>query len=314
MGYYRKYSSKVVEHSISVLQYLAQVAAVVRVDGEFITGKVAYQNGGDSTAKLALRVPADRVTDADREVAQAAIAYAANLSDAQVARSDFNANLKANVRESVKVTSKNVGTIAYAVEAVRRDSARAAAKAIVAEKAAEVSSENLAGVVALLTTARDNGKQFPKIKLTVGGEVQIDKDGNPVLVGGKPVVLGLAGNRSKTPGAVNITDDRRYPDNIWYGRISKDGVFQAGRVADDDVFAVLKKLAADPTGTVSELGKLTNCCVFCNKRLDDPRSKAAGYGLKCSKNHNQPYPSKAEAEEILAREAEAAKARIAEAA
>ena len=46
-------------------------------------------------------------------------------------------------------------------------------------------------------------------------------------------------------------------------------------------------------------------CVNCQADLEDKRSLAMGYGPKCAKNHGWPYPSMAEAEEILARRAEA---------
>jgi hypothetical protein len=128
-------------------------------------------------------------------------------------------------------------------------------------------------VRALFDKAREAGRKFPKMRFAKDGLV---------------VVLSLAGDRSRTPGAVNITDDRKYPDNTWYGRVNVDGTFTAGRDLTPPAREFLEALAADPERVAAEYGKETGNCCFCGKQLT---VACTPWGPDCAKVWGLPYDS-----------------------
>lgn len=109
---------------------------------------------------------------------------------------------------------------------------------------------------------------------------------------GKPVVLGIAGPRSKYAGQIQITDGGPYGSNRYYGRIDGQGNWTRGRDAESGVEAILRRLGDDPAGTAADYGKLTGSCCFCSKHLEDERSTDQGYGPVCAKNFNLPWGNK----------------------
>jgi len=138
-------------------------------------------------------------------------------------------------------------------------------------KPAAVEIGDFKGVLALFAKAKAALK-FPKINLYVSGN---------------PVVLSVAGPKSKAPGSVNVTDGGKFGSNKYYGRVSPDGAFQAGfkdYPEAGEVLALLKALAENPEKVAHDSGKLSGYCCFCNKSLSDPQSTAAGYGPVCAKN------------------------------
>jgi hypothetical protein len=106
---------------------------------------------------------------------------------------------------------------------------------------------------------------------------------------GRTVVLAVAGERSRAPGSINVTDDRRYPDNTWYGRIETDGTWRGGRAADEAVLDLLRRFAADPAGVAAEYGRAMGSCCFCRRALTDPRSILVGYGEICAHRFGLPW-------------------------
>ena len=135
---------------------------------------------------------------------------------------------------------------------------------------------NVAGVVALFERAAKNLK-YPKIRLQSAS--------------GLPVVLSRAGDRSKTPGWINVTDGGPFGANVYYGKINpENGVWQFPRVEPAaDVQAVVFELSEDPVGMAARYGKLTGNCCFCVRGLTDERSLAEGYGPVCAKNFGLPW-------------------------
>jgi hypothetical protein len=126
----------------------------------------------------------------------------------------------------------------------------------------EIASEGaFPGILALLNTARDAGKKFPKIKLDVSG---------------KRVVLAL--NRV---GKVNVTDGRAYGSNLFYGAIQADGGFRPSRVAGS-IMDTLTALEADPQRVASQHGIATGECCFCARDLTTRESRSVGYGPICA--------------------------------
>jgi len=134
----------------------------------------------------------------------------------------------------------------------------------------EVEINNFAAIAALFVIAGQKLK-FPKIVFAAadGGKIQLAK----------------AGDRAKFPGTINVTDGGRYGDNQWFGRIHRDGKFEAGRDATDAITEVLQQFAADPAGYAAKYGRTTGNCCFCQKTLTDAKSTGVGYGPVCAKNY-----------------------------
>jgi len=110
--------------------------------------------------------------------------------------------------------------------------------------------------------------QYPKIRL---------RDAS-----GAKVVLSMAGDRSRNPGTINITDGGPFGENIWYGSITLDGQFKGSRMASDEVKSLLKALAKDPSAVTAIQGRQIGSCCYCGKELTDARSLEAGYGPTCA--------------------------------
>ena len=113
-------------------------------------------------------------------------------------------------------------------------------------------------------------------------------------VDGRDYRLSLAGARSREPGSINVTDtEKSGPDRKWFGRVTREGVFEPARsLGKDEVAAIaaaLKALAADPAGIAKMYGLETGVCCFCGLELTDKRSIAAGYGPVCADNYGLPW-------------------------
>lgn len=125
------------------------------------------------------------------------------------------------------------------------------------------------GVIKLFDNAKSHLK-YPKIRLTAGDN---------------PVVLAVAGNRAKFPGTINVSDGGPWGDNVWYGRITREGKLEKSRSTTFEVIRVLKALAKDPAKVAEAYGKKYGYCCFCARELTDDRSVAAGYGPVCADHY-----------------------------
>jgi len=129
------------------------------------------------------------------------------------------------------------------------------------------------GVINLFQTAKLHLK-YPKIML---------------LLGDAPVILSLAGERSKAPGMVNIAGEGQYPDRVWYGRVSPSGAWEPSHSVNDtqleSLSKLLSELAAKPYEVAANYGKLTGHCCFCGLKLSDTRSTGVGYGPVCADHY-----------------------------
>jgi hypothetical protein len=144
----------------------------------------------------------------------------------------------------------------------------------------------LQGVIALFDKAKQHLKS-PGIVLNIGS----DADGNLYLI-----QLRVAKDHHRVPGSINVSeydDTKAWEDQLWYGRILRDGKFEiAPKVQHDEdakanveyAVAQLKEFANDPVGVATAHGKLTGRCCFCHMPLKDERSTAVGYGSTCAKN------------------------------
>jgi len=103
-----------------------------------------------------------------------------------------------------------------------------------------------------------------------------------------PLRVTVAGSRSKYPGSLNVTGLGSFDNRAWYGRVTEQGTWVPGRDAGNNapkIAGVLRRFAADPAAVAGEHGKITGCCCFCNRPLDDKRSVAVGYGPTCAENY-----------------------------
>lgn len=147
--------------------------------------------------------------------------------------------------------------------------ATAAALGEVPAAPAQVKLSSFGKVYALFAVAKKNLK-FPKLRLQVGGN---------------PVTLSIAGDRSAKPGVINVTDGGPYGSNKWYGRVEANGTWEQGRNAYPEITQVqglLQQLGEAPEATAAEYGALTGYCAFCARKLEDEKSTAVGYGPVCA--------------------------------
>jgi hypothetical protein len=127
------------------------------------------------------------------------------------------------------------------------------------------------GVVALLNHAKSSGLKFPKLWLQ--------------LPDGSPLRITIAGDKSKTPGFVMLTDGGGFGVGKYFGKISQAGELMLGKdgfAVRDALTELLTRLAADPAKVAAEFGHLTGHCCFCSLRLNDERSVSVGYGPVCA--------------------------------
>lgn len=141
------------------------------------------------------------------------------------------------------------------------------------KKKSSVDVGNFDGVYALFKEAKKHLK-YPKIVL------QTEKN--------EPVILKMAGNKSKMPDVVNITDDQPFGENKWFGRVMPTGEWvQNTKIPEEElseVGSILRKLSKNPIKTAKEYAVLTGNCCFCNTPLSDPHSTAVGFGPVCAKH------------------------------
>lgn len=130
-------------------------------------------------------------------------------------------------------------------------------------------------IFALFETAISHRLKYPKIRLQT--------------TDGQTVVLKLAGSRSKYQGQVQLTDDRPFDVNTYFGRIDTNGTFHETSAVTPAVRSLLVRLASNPAETAAEYGKLTGNCCFCDLRLTDARSTAVGYGPICADHFGLPW-------------------------
>jgi hypothetical protein len=124
----------------------------------------------------------------------------------------------------------------------------------------------MAGVIELFNKAKEHLK-YPKIVLQCMG---------------LPVYLSIAGQGSKNPGWINVMGEGSYPNREWYGRVNPTGSWHPGKGVSPQMLESLTELltefGTDPAGVAKKHGVLTGNCCFCNSKLTDPRSTAAGFG------------------------------------
>jgi hypothetical protein len=102
---------------------------------------------------------------------------------------------------------------------------------------------------------------------------------------GRTVHLRRSGNRSATPGVIEITDGKAFGYDEWFGRISRDGKLRTSRRIPEEVLALLLEFDRNPQASAEAYGHQHGSCCFCTKRLTDERSVTAGYGPVCAERY-----------------------------
>lgn len=141
------------------------------------------------------------------------------------------------------------------------------------------------GILATIRALIDLGfekLQYPKVRLQTEG--------------GQRIKMQRAGNGSKNPGRINITDGLPYGESKWFGFISIDGEFVPSNSAPQEVIDAIIAFDADPRATAQGYGTHTGNCCFCGKELTDPKSVAVGYGSTCAGHFGLPYGANADTE------------------
>jgi len=144
--------------------------------------------------------------------------------------------------------------------------------------APESQTLKVGGIVKLLASAKAKGLKFPKLWLQ--------------LENGSPMRITIAGDKSKTPGYLMLTDGGGFGNGLYFGKISPQGELMLGK----DGFAVAKsltdllaRLAKDPAKVAADFGHLTGHCCFCSLPLNDPKSVRVGYGPVCAEKFCLPW-------------------------
>lgn len=99
-----------------------------------------------------------------------------------------------------------------------------------------------------------------------------------------------AGEKSREPGAVNITTPEAIRDQRRYmGRVRRDGSFVQGAYCDAVTRARILEILADPGGLAAAHGRQVGSCCFCSRALTDERSTSVGYGPICAARFGLPW-------------------------
>jgi hypothetical protein len=112
-----------------------------------------------------------------------------------------------------------------------------------------------------------------------------------ILFQKEEVKFSLAGDASREPGTVNVTDGKPYGENKFYGRIRLDGKFYPNerQPMTPETLAFIQRFEADPAGVSAASGKEMGSCVYCSKELTTVESLDAGYGPVCAKKYGLPW-------------------------
>ena len=129
-------------------------------------------------------------------------------------------------------------------------------------------------VPALMDRIHASGNDFPKVRLAIAG---------------KPLTLTRSGAKSKTPGAVTLTDGGKYGESVYFGKITTSGEFIPARAASElpkaekaELWTLLCRMRAGEAEAVfAEFGKCFGTCCICGRELTNAESVELGIGPVC---------------------------------
>jgi len=115
------------------------------------------------------------------------------------------------------------------------------------------------------------------------------------------IEFSLAGEKSKNPGAIYITNGQKYPTGKYYGKLFKDEEAKKLRFIwnekiprTEDLTAIIRAIAANPVGMCSMIGQQYAHCCFCGLELTNKNSVTVGYGPICAEKWGLPWDGMAE--------------------
>ena len=127
---------------------------------------------------------------------------------------------------------------------------------------------DFSSIVKMMHAAKEH-IQYPKIRLET--------------LNGSPIVLHVAGDKSKYRGQIMITDGGRYGDNTYYGRIDLSGTLQpSSSTWTKEIRGIIEHLAEDPEASLTQYGQMTGSCACCGRTLTNPASIERGIGPICA--------------------------------
>ena len=128
----------------------------------------------------------------------------------------------------------------------------------------------------LMHRIKASGNEWPKVRLAFR-----DTD----------LILSVAGDRSRNPGAVNLTDGGGYGNNRYFGRIYGSGKLEmapaARKLEPEDKAALWSILSRMRNGEAEEVfaehGHRFGTCAMCGRELTNDESIRLGIGPVCRK-------------------------------
>jgi hypothetical protein len=144
-----------------------------------------------------------------------------------------------------------------------------------APKAVAPATVTLSAIRAMLDSATSQGLKTPKVLTNT-------PDGNKVR-------MSRAGDSSKNPGRIHVTDGLPFGENTYYGYIDADGDFFSRSSVTPAIVAALKEFNDDPTATAAAYGQRTGNCCFCARTLSTVESTSVGYGPVCAERYALPW-------------------------
>lgn len=121
---------------------------------------------------------------------------------------------------------------------------------------------DLSGLLNAFAAAVTSGLKAPKLHI---GNLRITR----------------AKDNSRNPGFLYVNLNTDYEDRTYFGKISPDGKFFAGRDCTDEIFEDIKKLSGDVLKAAQAHGALTGNCSMCNRLLTNELSVQLGIGPIC---------------------------------
>ena len=208
----------------------------------------------------------------------------ANLSRLSAKDRDFASSLIASARSPRGVSDRQLEWLVKLHE-------RATAPAVAPASGLSVAS-SLSPVVAMFDAAKASGLKWPFVMLHADG-------------GALTLKLKVAGENSRTPGALMVAGEGPFNVAPFYGHVDAAGVFHVrdawkGTASATAIARALEAFALDPAGTAKAYGVATGSCCFCARELTDARSLSAGYGPTCADRFGLPWGESATVEPVQA--------------
>lgn len=200
----------------------------------------------------------------DREVAENAQEWAQNLDPKD---NEYLHNIK-TIAQSSMIEFRQIGLAVSIVGSFMRNTQR------LEKRSTDLGDMN--AILSLFDTAKSRLKR-PSVILDAGDT---------------EIRLSVAGETSRFPGSINVTDtDPNFDTRKWFGRITLDGKFETSSrvIVPAECEKTLLAFAADPIGVAAAYGRKTGYCCMCNRKLKDKRSTELGYGPVCAENYGLQY-------------------------